>query len=165
MKKIVSLIIFTATLIWTWNIIHSSQAIGFETHSGIQEKLAELIKQTVTNKKPNAKNLRITRLWTETVSDTKVRAVFAYQFSEIGESGENADQTVEGEAILFREPQDETNVDRWTLQSVRTTNSAVTFSEGLVVTPGDDDTITPPAGLAPVSAPPPSENHSEAPSK
>ena len=138
MKKIVSLIIFTAALIWTWNIIHSSEAIGFETHSGIQEKLADLIKQTVMTKKPNAKNFHITRLWTETMSDTKVRAVFAYAFSEAAEGSESTEQTVEGEAILFREPQDESNLDKWTLQSVRTTNDSVTFSEGLIVTPGAD---------------------------
>jgi hypothetical protein len=135
MKKIVSLIIFTAALAWTWNIIHSTQAIGFETHSGIQEKLAEMIKQTVMAKKPNAKNFRISRLWTESLSETKVRAVFAYEFSETVDGNESTEQTVEGEAVLFREPKDETNMDKWVLQSVRTTNDTVTFSEGLVVTP------------------------------
>ncbi len=135
MKKIISLIVFTTTLVWTWNIIHSSQAIGFETHSGIQEKLAEMIKQTVLTKKPNAKNFRIARLWTESLSDTKVRAVFAYEFSEVVEGNENTEQTVEGEAVLFREPKDETNIDKWVLQSVRTTNDTVTFTEGMIVTP------------------------------
>lgn len=135
MKKIVSLVIFTAALFWTWNLIHSSSAIGFETHSGIQEKLAELIKQTVLAKKPHAKDLRITRLWTEPLSETKIRALFAYEFSDLVESGDTTEQTVEGEAILFREPLDESGLDRWTLQSVRTTNDIVTFGEGLVVTP------------------------------
>lgn len=135
MKKIASLFVFTAALFWTWNIVHSSPAIGFETHSGIQEKLAILIKQTVMTKKPSAKNLKIKRLWTESLSENKVRAVFAYEFSDSMEGGDTTEQTVEGEAILFREPQDESKLDRWTLQSVRTTNDIVTFSEGLVVTP------------------------------
>ena len=135
MKKIISLIVFTTTLVWTWTLIHSSQAIGFETHSGIQERLAETIKQTVLSKKPNAKNFRIARLWTESLSDTKVRAIFAYEFSEVVEGNENTEQTVEGEAVLFREPKDETNVDKWVLQSVRTTNDTVTFTEGMIVTP------------------------------
>jgi hypothetical protein len=135
MKKIVSLIIFTAALAWTWNIIHSTQAIGFETHSGIQEKLALMIQQTVMSKKPNAKNFHISRLWTESLSDTKVRAVFAYEFTDAAEEGESTQQTVEGEAILFREPKDDSKLDRWVLQSVKTTNDTVTFSEGMVVTP------------------------------
>lgn len=135
MKKIVSLIIFTAVLVWTWNIIHSTQAIGFETHSGIQIKLAELIKQTVLAKKPQAKSFRISRLWTESLGETKVRAVFAYEFLEDLNENESIEQTVEGEAVLFREPKDESNLDKWILQSVRTTNDIVTFSEGLIVTP------------------------------
>ncbi len=134
MKKTMSLIVFVAALFWTWNIIHSSPAIGFETHSGIQEKLAILIKQTVMAKKPTAKNFKITRLWTEALSETKVRAVFGYAFSDSAD-GDPTEQTVEGEAILFREPQDESKLDRWSLQSVRTTNDVVTFSEGLVVIP------------------------------
>lgn len=137
MKKIMSLIVFTAALFWTWNIIHSTAAVGFETHSGIQEKLAFLIQQTVMEKKPTAKNFKIKRLWTESLSETKVRAVFAYEFSEPSEGGgDTTEQTVEGEAVLFREPQDESKLDRWTLQSVRTTNDIITFNEGLVVTPG-----------------------------
>lgn len=154
MKKIASFIIFTIALIWTWDIIHSSSAIGFETHSGIQEKLAVLIKQTVMTKKPEAKDFKITRLWTEAVNDNKVRAVFAYEFSEPSEGKEMTAQSVEGEAILFREPQDETNLDKWTLQSVKTTSDSVIFSEGLVVTPGADDDIP---GAVPASSGGPSE--------
>ncbi|MBK9323096.1 MAG: hypothetical protein IPM97_09195 [Bdellovibrionaceae bacterium] len=135
MKKIISLIVFTTSLVWTWTLIHSSQAIGFETHSGIQEKLAQMIQQTVLSKKPNAKSFKVVRLWTESLSDTKVRAIFAYEFSEAADDNEKTEQTVEGEAILFREPKDETNVDKWVLQSVRTTNGSVTFTEGLIVTP------------------------------
>lgn len=83
MNKIVSVVIFAVDLTWTWMLMHSSQAIGFETHSGIQQRLAEMIRQTVITKKPNAKQFRISRLWTESMSDTKVRAVFAYEFTEL----------------------------------------------------------------------------------
>ncbi len=153
MKKIVSLVIFTAALFWTWNVIHSSAAIGFETHSGIQEKLAILIKQTVMTKKPTAKNFKIIRLWTEPMSENKVRAVFAYSFSDAMEA-DSTEQTVEGEAVLFREPEDESGQDKWTLQSVRTTNDIVTFSEGLTVTPNSgpepsDAAPTPPPAAEP----------------
>lgn len=138
MKKIISLIVFIAALIWTWNIIHTSEAIGFETHSGIQMKLAELIKATFIEKKPQAKDLVIQRLWTETLSDNKVRAVFSYKFTEVSEKGESTEQSIEGEAILHRDLSDDANVDKWTLQSVKTTNDFLTFSEGSTVTPGMD---------------------------
>lgn len=136
MKKIVSLVVFIAALVWTWNVVHTTEAIGFETHSGIQMKLADLIKETLASKKPHAKELTIQRLWTETMTENKVRAVFSYKFIDISESGEALEQVIEGEAILHREPSEDSKVDKWTLQSVKTTNDFVTFTEGSIVTPG-----------------------------
>ncbi|WII72555.1 hypothetical protein QJS83_01555 [Bdellovibrio sp. 22V] len=138
MKKIISLVVFIAALGWTWNVIHTSEAVGFETHSGIQAKLAELIQQTLAVKKPNAKELSIMRLWTETLADNKVRAVFAYKFVDISESGEALEQVIEGEAVLHRELSEDSNVDKWTLQSVKTTNDIVVFTEGSTITPGEE---------------------------
>jgi len=146
MKKIISLVIFIVVMVWTWNVIHTTPAIGFETHSGIQARLADLIRHTLAEKKPQAKDLTITRLWTEAINDNKVRAVFAYKFIEPSENGD-AEQTIEGEAVLHREPSENNSVDKWTLQSVKTTNDTVTFSEGSVITPGDDN---PAAETAPV---------------
>ncbi|NUN06822.1 MAG: hypothetical protein HUU57_13795 [Bdellovibrio sp.] len=158
MKKIVSLIVFIVALAWTWNVIHSTQAVGFETHSGIQSKLAELIKNTLAAKKPNSKDLVITRLWTESIGENKVRAAFAYRFVEISESGEELEQVIEGEAYLYREPSEDAGVDKWTLQSVKTTNDIVVFTEGSTITPGEatepteatpEATATPAATAAP----------------
>lgn len=147
MKKIISLVVFIAALVWTWNAIHTSQAVGFETHSSIQLKLAELIQNTLSVKKPTAKDLAITRLWTETLNDNKVRAVFAYKFVDISEDGEALEQVIEGEAILHREPSENPNVDNWTLQSVKTTNDLVVFTEGSTITPG---LVTAPTSEMPV---------------
>ncbi|MBO9665851.1 MAG: hypothetical protein J7501_03455 [Bdellovibrio sp.] len=156
MKKIVSLVVFIAALVWTWNVVHTSEAVGFETHSGIQVKLAELIQNTLAAKKPHAKDLMIQKLWTESLSDNKVRAVFAYKFTDISEQGEALEQVIEGEAILHREPS-EGGVDKWTLQSVKTTNDVVVFTEGSTVTPGGDEGQ--PATEATPAATPAGEHH------
>ncbi len=151
MKKIVSLLVFALALVWTWNIIHSSPAIGFETHSGIQQKLSDLIKQTILAKHPEAKDLQVTRLWTEPMGDNKVRAIFAYKYSEL-DGTEMTEQSVEGEAILHREAAEDTKVDNWALQSVRTTNGALIFSEGSTITPGETSADeTAPATEAPAA--------------
>jgi hypothetical protein len=162
MKKIVSLVVFVAALAWTWNVIHSTEAIGFETHSGIQMKLAELIQQTLSTKKPLAKDLAITRLWTEPVGENKVRAVFSYKFTEPTENGESLDQVIEGEAILHREPSETPNVDKWILQSVKTTNDMVVFTEGSTITSGESEeapeaTPTPSPTVSPSPTPAPTE--------
>lgn len=158
MKKIVSLVIFIVVLVWTWNVVHATPTIGFETHSGIQARLADLIRQTLAEKKPQAKDLVITRLWTEEMSDNKVRAVFAYKFIEPAAEGD-AEQTIEGEAILHREATENSGVDKWTLQSVKTTNDSVTFSEGSVITPDENPADENPAAVA---TPAPSEQQQPA---
>ena len=136
MKKIISLVVFIAALVWTWNVVHTTEAIGFETHSGIQERLAELIKNTLAVKKPTAKDLSITRLWTEPMNDNKVRAVFSYKFIEPNAEEGDIEQLIEGEAILHRESAEAgSETDTWTLQSVKTTNDIVTFTDGTVLTP------------------------------
>lgn len=148
MRKILSLICFAVALIATWSLIHSapSSGVGFETHSGIQQKLADMILETLKSKKPEAQDVRITRLWTENVDQNKVRAVFAYRFTEKAEDGEKTEQTTEGEAILHREPSDDARLDKWVLQKVQTTGDSLNFSEGSIITPtpGADEEV--PAG-------------------
>lgn len=135
MRKILSLVVFTVALVGTWSLIHSSTAIGFETHSGIQEKLIQLITDTVHAKKPHAKDLQITRLWTEAVDDRKVRALFTYKFSEPSDKNEVTERTIEGEVLLHREGNATDKVDKWVIQNVHTTADSLTFNEGLLITP------------------------------
>lgn len=140
MKRIVSLLVFVAALIWTWNVIHTSEAVGFETHSGIQVQLAKLIEDTLKVKKPTASDLVITRIWTESLGENKVRAVFSFKFSEPVIEHEMIEQVIEGEAVLYREPSEDPDVDRWVLQSVKTTNDIVVFSEGSTISAGEEST-------------------------
>lgn len=153
MKKILSLVVFVALLVWTWNVIHMSPAIGFETHTAIQEKVMELITQTLKTKRPNAEQLDIIRLWTENLEDSKVKAVFTYKFQEkiMGEDpsatatnleGElkkedHTEQTIEGEAILLRQPSADPAVDNWKLLEVKTTGDSVIYRDGSTITPDE----------------------------
>lgn len=154
MRKILSLIVFTAALVWTWTLIHSSPAVGFETHAAIQERLAGLILESIQKKKPEARNIEIVRLWTETLDENKIRAHFAYRFLEGGEGQESLDQVIEGEAVLHREPTDDARLDPWIVQSVKTTSDSVNFSEGTVITPNMQDEVDPtaPPGTGPTES-------------
>lgn len=135
MKKIMSFVIFAAALIWTWNLIHSSNGISFETHSGIQMQLAKVIESALAKVKPAATEFKIQKIWTETLTDTKVRAVFSYSFLETTDNNEKTEQNVEGEAVLHREPTENAQNENWIIQSVKTTAGKVIFNEGSVVTP------------------------------
>jgi hypothetical protein len=137
MKKIVSPLVLALLLIWTWFVVHSPSAIGFETHSAIQTKLVELIENTLKTKKPDAKDLEIVKIWTTALSDNKVQATFAYRFTDTAADGGTAKKTIQGEAILHREPTEDPTIDKWILQSVKSQMESLNYTEGSEITPSD----------------------------
>jgi hypothetical protein len=144
MTKIISPLVLAAVLLWTWHIVHSQSAIGFETHSGVQLKLAELIGNTLQAKKPEAENLQIVKIWTAPLSENKIQAVFSYKFTEKSADGDPAEKIIQGEAILYREPTEDPTLDKWVLQSVKTQLESLEFSEGSVVLPETEAAVVTP---------------------
>ncbi len=153
MKKIISPLVLVILLVWSWQVVHTESAIGFETHSGVQLKLAELIGNTLQAKKPEAENLQIIRIWTAPLSDNKIQAVFSYKFTEKSEDTETAEKIIQGEAVLYREPTEDPTIDKWVLQSVRTQLESLNFNEGSVVLPETEATVVTPEVTAPVEEP------------
>lgn len=134
--KYLALIVFAAALIWTWNIVHTDPNVSFETHSGIQEKLAVLITDTVKAKKPSASDVVVERVWTELLGPGKVKAFFIYSYKD--QTAEGAiNSTIRGESYLERQDNDGSGFDRWSLVKVNTTSDAIVFDEGMIVTPGE----------------------------
>ena len=161
MKKLFSFVIFAALLIWTWKVVHRESNLGFETHAGIQAQLEQIIQAAVMAKRPSATDFKMQKLWTEPMASNKVKAHFSYSFQESDSLQSPVEQTIEGEAVLYREaPQASTSnddgsiTDRWILQSVKTTRDSVVFSEGTLLdsatTPATspDGTATPQDGTA-----------------
>lgn len=144
MTKIISPFVLAAALFWTWHIVHSQSAIGFETHSGVQLKLAELIGNTLQAKKPEAENLQIVKIWTAPLNENKIQAVFSYRFTEKSPEGDPADKIIQGEAILHREPTEDPTLDKWVLQSVKTQLESLQFTEGSVVLPETEAAVVTP---------------------
>jgi hypothetical protein len=148
--KYLSVLAFLLLLAWTWNVIHTDQAISFETHAGIQEKLAQVIQQTILNKKPNASGVRIQRLWTEPEGNDKVLANFVYTFQEPDSNGKTVTSQITGHGLLEKQTDDGSGMDRWSLKEVKTTGDSIVFEDGLMVTPGEE-----PAAESAVSMPSP----------
>lgn len=141
MKKIVSVIVFGVLLVWTWNVINSSSANGFETHSSIQEKFSELIINSIQSKLPTASEIKIRRMWTENLSDKKIKVIFIYQYSEpANEASKEATQReVRGEAVLGKEASDDPTVDHWKLESNSVVQDQIQYKDGSTVTPNNAD--------------------------
>lgn len=142
--KYLSLVLFAALFVWTWQVIHQDSTITFETHSGIQEKLANLIVENVKTKRPQAKEVIVDRVWTEVVSASQVQAHFIYSYREASAGGEMVLSRIQGDGLLER--QGDKDSDHWKLVKVQTNNDSIVFEDGLVVTP---DSTTPAAEPAP----------------
>jgi len=139
--KYISLIVFTAALVWTWDVVHHHNGIDFETHSGIQEKLATLINDTIKARRPTASEIVIEKIWTEVISSNKVRAFFTYSFKDNSEaSGGIVTSQIKGEGLLERQPNDGSGNDRWSLTKVHTTSDAIQFDEATIVTGNSTET-------------------------
>lgn len=129
MKKVISLVVFVILLAWTWSLIHSDPTISFETHSIIQQKLAEIIQASVQKHRPAAKDFNLVRLWTESISPEKISAHFTYQFKE-GENETSAQETITGEAFLKKTTSEESNQENWKVEKVQTSANQIVFQEG-----------------------------------
>lgn len=131
--KYISLLVFTAALAWSWNVIHGDVAISFETHAAIQEKLATVIADSVKARKPNASDILIEKIWTEVISEKKVKAFFIYSFKDSTESGVVSSQ-IKGQGFLERQSTDDPTVDKWVLTQVRTSSDAIEFVDSTIIT-------------------------------
>ena len=142
-------------MIWTWGIVHSTPALSFETHSGIQEKLAAYIIENIKAKRPTASNIVVDKMWTEPLDENKVRAVYMYSFKEVGESGPLSTQ-INGEAILEHTPDDGSGQDHWVIKKMQNSSDAIEFDEATLVT-GSADSAPAAGGESHPEAP--AENH------
>jgi hypothetical protein len=155
--KYISLILFVVALSWTWHLVHSDSPVSFETHSGIQEKLANLIVDTIKSKRANASDIVIQKIWTEVVSSEKVKAFFVYSFKDNSESGPVTSE-IKGEGLLEHQGEDAEGNDRWVLTKVQTSSDAIQFDDATIITGSPNGT----AEVNPEAAPAaPTENKTE----
>lgn len=134
-------------LAWTWNLVHNESPVSFETHSGIQEKLAVLISETIKAKRPAATDILIEKVWTEALNGERVKAFFVYSFKDQSEESGVISTQIQGEGLLERQADDGSGNDRWVLTKVQTTNDAIQFDEATIVT--GSPTESTPAETAP----------------
>jgi hypothetical protein len=143
MIKYISVIFFVSFLSWSWSIIHGSPKISFETHAGIQEKLGDLIVQTIQRKLPDAQEIVINQMWTEILTGTSLKAHFNYSFVTAEQEGK-VNASITGYVVLEKstEPNEaDTEKETWKVSEVKTTNNALIFEEGLLI---NTDTISEP---------------------
>lgn len=137
MMKLVSFVVFTVGLIWTWFLFNSKPTIGVDVHAGLQSKLAIFIENSIKATRPGAYDFRMISLYTKAVDENKINAFYSYQYSEKLEGSEDSDQSIKGEAVLNRSLSENSDEPKWVVQSVKTNNATVEFHEGSVINTGD----------------------------
>lgn len=142
--KYISTLIFVIALIVSWQLIHEKATINFETHASIQLKMVDVIKQSILEIKPLAENIEILNISTEPLSDQAIKAYFSYKYSEPDEeSKEFVEQQIHGDAILRRKNGPNFSEDHWVLENVQTQTGNLTFKNGIVITPKEEDAKNP----------------------
>lgn len=159
--KYLSVLLFAVAFTWTWSAITSIPQVGIQTHSGIQASMADLISQTLSTKKPTAKDLVIQRMKTQEGENGEVHVFFQYKFNEYDADNNPVGSQISGVATLGRSEQKfEDGKDHWVLKKVTTTNDVITFEEGLRVTAGPDN-VAPAEATAPETSPTPEPTKTE----
>ena len=156
MMKYLSVLVFALVLTWTWFVVNSEASISLETHVGIQNKLGNLIRDSILTKKPQASNITILDLWTEPVKDgdiTQIRAHFAYRFEEPGEAQGKITSELSGEALMEPSPDDGSGLEKWVVKQFVSTSDSISFSEPLVIATGDQPEAPAAAGGENTGAP------------
>lgn len=116
-----------------------------DVHAGIQSKMAMLIEDAVKAKRPNSTNFELNKIYTEKLDDNKIKAYFAYKFTDTLEDAEKSEQTISGQAILNRSLSEDPNVQKWVIQSVKTDSNSIEFREGTVISSDGNETPAVPA--------------------
>ena len=140
MIRVLSFFMFVGAFLWTWFLFNSSSSIGVDIHAGIQSKLAILIEDTIKKNKPNSSDFQLLKIYTEKIDDNRISAKFAFQYDEMLEAEEKTTQTLTGEAILSKGLSENPEVQKWIIQSVKTSATNLEFREGLVIS-SDDKTL------------------------
>jgi hypothetical protein len=148
LMKYISLAIFIALLAFTWKLSTHEDVIGVQTHHSIQMDLAKIIQAAVVQQLPGTSNFRFTKLFTEAIDDSNVKALFAYAFIDNSQS-EKVERSIDGDALVSRDP---SNPSQWILSQIHVGQSTIEFEEGSVVTAGTDLETAPSTSPAPAPA-------------
>lgn len=150
--KIVSVLVFALAMVGSWVLVNSKKPVPESVHAGIQTDLKKIIAEYVQKNRPESKNLRFQRFWTETLNPTKVRATFMYSFDDTAENGDSAEVILEGTAILNK-IQETPEMITWSFDELKILGNTVNFSEPIQITAGkgsaEDENESAPEKTAP----------------
>ncbi|HAG91401.1 MAG TPA: hypothetical protein DCL41_05990 [Bdellovibrionales bacterium] len=129
--KFISLIFFIAAMSYTWSLSRIQMPVTQSVHMGIQEDLKNIIQNYIENNMEGTRGLRFERMWTETLSETQVKAQFIYSFLD----DQNTRIEIDGYATLNKISEDDDEV-KFSFDQLVVQNQAITFDKPMKITAG-----------------------------
>ncbi len=133
--KIVSLVLVLAALIGTWRLAHSRGPMTQAVHVGIQADLKRIITEYVQTNRPDSKDLRFQKFWTETLKDGKIKATFTYTFQDTTEESGLTELEISGVAVLNKIDENPETVT-YSLDELQVLDNSIRFEEPIQITAG-----------------------------
>ena len=161
--RILSVMLLVVVLVSTWFIFHKKPQYSEELHINLQEQFKELIRKSLAEQKPQAKNLQFQNVTTQMRDrlfkpskvaplqaedqsslnkedespKAQVKATFEYSFEE-----DSTRVSVEGFALMNRVPTEE-NYDLWVVKHIQAGRSSLQFEEPIVLQVRKSETENP----------------------
>lgn len=132
--RYLSMLFIAGLLYWSWSVIRSPLNIPETTHIDIQEDIKLMISETIYTYLPTVQAFRFDRFWTQNIDAKTIKAVFSFSFENSAESVGAARYGIEGYALLNYD----NAKDVWNVEGPVFNNNAISFKDGLVITPGSD---------------------------
>ncbi|MDE0118928.1 MAG: hypothetical protein OXM55_02835 [Bdellovibrionales bacterium] len=123
--------LFCAFLISTWFVFHQKPKYPEELHISLQDQLKNIIQETLVKQKPQAKNLKFQKMWTQsTKKRDQISAHFKYSFDD--ETDVNI--SIEGQALMNRKSLGASEkYDLWSVDHIQINNTKMEFSEPITL--------------------------------
>ena len=129
--RILSGVLFLLFLINTWFIFYQKPEYSEEVHINLQEQLKAIIRDTLSQKKPQAQNFQFQKMWTQaTNKKNQISAHFQYSFDD----EEQINISVEGHAIMNRKDLEASEqYDLWSVDHIEINNTKLEFQEPITL--------------------------------
>ena len=136
MKKALTALPLILALAFSFYWVQKKAPISSEVHEIIQSQFRQRIKKHIREENSSIKNLKIDKVWSEALSDRRVRVDFEYSFEE----SENEDKKqLKGFAVLKKELTDDEQI--WTLNEFRILEQSVSLKETLRIKLSDSQNL------------------------
>jgi len=130
--KYLSLLILISFLSVSWSMVHKTVALSEVTHQDIQKDFKRFITEYISKGIQDSKDIEFHRMWTERLTDTKVKISFTYSFKDSDKELGTTDTKITGFAILNKEvTTEEGPVENWLMDELHISNNHLVFEKGI----------------------------------